>query len=139
MGYTDISGHWGLPEQREIGYGTGGTLNIPTQYQKQIGYGTGGELNIPIFGNGGIVRKPTIALIGESGAEAVVPLERDSAIGRSFGGETVNNIEIRVDSVTMNGIDDAASVTDNIIEIIDARLRQYQVRQMRGIGGTAWT
>lgn len=36
--------------------------------------------NIPGLAEGGIVRRPTLALIGEAGPEAVVPL------GRSFGG-----------------------------------------------------
>jgi phage-related minor tail protein len=41
---------------------------------------------------GGIVTKPTLALIGESGPEAVIPLRRGSWAG---GGVTVN--------VTVNG------------------------------------
>jgi hypothetical protein len=43
---------------------------------------------IPALASGGIVTKPTIALIGEAGAEAVVPLSR----GNNFNGQTVINI-----------------------------------------------
>lgn len=49
--------------------------------------GVGGKsFKIPKMATGGIVTRPTIALIGEAGAEAVVPLDR---AGR-FGGVTIN-------------------------------------------------
>lgn len=41
-------------------------------------------INIPRLANGGIVNKPTIALIGESGPEAIVPLSKGR--GQGFGG-----------------------------------------------------
>lgn len=46
--------------------------------------------NIPELADGGIVRRPTLALVGEAGPEAVVPLSRG---GGGFGGDvnvTVN-------------------------------------------------
>jgi phage-related minor tail protein len=43
--------------------------------------------NIPMLADGGIVRSPTLALIGEKGPEAVVPLNRASGFG---GGYTIN-------------------------------------------------
>lgn len=43
--------------------------------------------NIPMLAEGGIVNKPTLAMIGERGPEAVVPLDRYRAGG---GGITVN-------------------------------------------------
>ncbi len=47
-------------------------------------------INIPQLANGGIVTKPTLALIGERGPEAVVPLSKG---GSSFGGggNTIHN------------------------------------------------
>lgn len=42
---------------------------------------------IPMLANGGIVTKPTLALIGEAGAEAVIPLSRKNQMG---GGITFN-------------------------------------------------
>ena len=42
-----------------------------------------GDKNIPAYGNGGIVTRPTLALVGESGPEAIVPL------GRGGGGNTI--------------------------------------------------
>lgn len=43
--------------------------------------------NIPALANGGIVTGPTLALIGEAGPEAVVPLDRLGGMG---GGVTIN-------------------------------------------------
>ena len=45
--------------------------------------------DIPMLANGGIVDSPTLALIGESGPEAVVPLDR-------MGGMGGNNVTINV-------------------------------------------
>ena len=42
--------------------------------------------NIPMLAEGGIVTSPTLAMIGERGPEAVVPLNRASGVG----GITVN-------------------------------------------------
>jgi hypothetical protein len=46
----------------------------------------GGRLAIPAMANGGIVTGPTLALIGEAGPEAVVPLDRAGGMG----GVTIN-------------------------------------------------
>jgi len=45
-----------------------------------------GVPNIPMLAEGGIVNSPTLAMIGEKGPEAVVPLNRNSGVG----GITVN-------------------------------------------------
>jgi hypothetical protein len=45
-----------------------------------------GQMNLPKMANGGIVTSPTLALIGESGPEAVVPLGK----GGGMGGITIN-------------------------------------------------
>jgi hypothetical protein len=47
---------------------------------------TAGRSNIPRMAEGGIVNSPTLALIGESGAEAVVPLDKMN----TGGGVTIN-------------------------------------------------
>ena len=52
------------------------------------GFNTG-EIQIPGLANGGIVRKPTLAMIGESGPEAVVPL------GQMGGDTTVVNVTVQ--------------------------------------------
>lgn len=54
-----------------------------------IGGGTVGLPDLPKLARGGIVTSPTLALIGERGPEAVVPL------GSSFGATTVINIAVQ--------------------------------------------
>ena len=48
---------------------------------------------IPALGSGGIVRRPTLALIGEQGPEAVVPLSKD------FGGDVTTSIYLDGDVI----------------------------------------
>jgi hypothetical protein len=57
--------------------------------------------NIPMLANGGIVTSPTLALIGEKGPEAVVPLSR----GGGYGGDT--NVTIQVNGGDPNSVVDA--------------------------------
>ena len=45
--------------------------------------------NIPMLADGGIVRSATLAVIGEAGPEAVVPLSRAGEFGMGGGGNTV--------------------------------------------------
>jgi len=45
--------------------------------------------SIPFLAKGGIVKRPTLAMVGESGPEAVIPLNRAGA-GAGVGGVTVN-------------------------------------------------
>jgi hypothetical protein len=39
------------------------------------------QFNIPKMAEGGVVTQPTLALIGEAGSEAVVPLDRMGGMG----------------------------------------------------------
>jgi len=45
--------------------------------------------NIPMLADGGIVNKATLAVIGESGPEAVIPLDRMGSMGGG-GSVTIN-------------------------------------------------
>lgn len=85
---------------------------------------------VPVFADGGIVDRPTLAVVGDAGREAIVPLERESEIGRMFGGI----------SITFTGDIYAGSgeIGREIVRQIDTALRSYQIQQARGIGGTAW-
>ena len=68
------------------------TLHIPEVDIPIIGKIGGGSVslpNLPILGQGGIATRATLALIGEAGPEAVVPLN-----GRAFG--SVVNITVNV-------------------------------------------
>jgi hypothetical protein len=46
-----------------------------------------GNINIPGFADGGIVTRPTLAMVGEKGPEAIIPLSQMGGMG---GGVTVN-------------------------------------------------
>ena len=56
--------------------------------------------NIPMLANGGIVTSPTLAIIGEAGPEAVVPLDR-------YNGGGGNNVTINVQGGDPNAVVDA--------------------------------
>jgi len=47
-----------------------------------------GKVSMPRLADGGIVTRPTVALIGEAGPEAVVPLKRARSAGYGMGGST---------------------------------------------------
>jgi hypothetical protein len=59
-----------------------------------------GELDIPHFGVGGIVNGPTLAVVGEAGPEAIVPLSgtqgRDYSMGLSGQGKGRGDIAVYV-------------------------------------------
>ena len=57
--------------------------------------------DIPMLANGGIVTGPTLAMIGEAGPEAVIPLDRMGSMG---GG---NNVTINVNGGDPNAVVDA--------------------------------
>lgn len=82
------------------------TVNIDVEVTKKVK-----EIieQIPAMGTGGIVTKPTLALVGEAGPEAVVPL---SAMGRFGGNVTVN----------ING---GFATTAEIGEAVINSIRQY--------------
>lgn len=91
----------------------------------------------PAMATGGIVTRPTRALIGENGAEAVIPLERNTgwidiladriAAGGGSGGGTYY---ITVNAPTGNAPD--------IVRALDVAFRNQQIAQARSVGGTAW-
>ena len=61
-----------------IGYEGMTADEITAERYKESGAGRRG---IPLMAEGGIVTKPTLAMIGEAGAEAVVPLDRMGSMG----------------------------------------------------------
>ena len=56
--------------------------------------------NIPMLANGGIVTGPTLAMIGEAGPEAVIPLSKMDSMGG-------NNVTIQVSSADPQAVVDA--------------------------------
>jgi hypothetical protein len=49
-----------------------------------VNFGDVGSVSIPRLADGGIVTGPTLALIGEAGPEAVIPLNRMGSMGNTF-------------------------------------------------------
>lgn len=83
--------------------------------------------SIPALAKGGIVNKPTLAMIGEDGAEAVIPLtQRNNPQGTGMGGGTFN--------ITVN----AGGITDRTDKRTLAREIGNMIQQemARNIGGT---
>lgn len=59
--------------------------------------------DIPLLANGGIIQKPTLAIVGEAGPEAVIPLDRMRDMGGGGGG----NVTIHVNGGDPNAVVEA--------------------------------
>lgn len=101
--------------------------------ESKVWYGPG-----PAMATGGIVSRPTRALIGENGAEMVLPLERNTEWMDMLAARIGTGVQIGEINVSVSGADGIANVGDIIVQKIDEALRVYQIQQTRGIGGTAW-
>lgn len=90
----------------------------------------------PAMATGGIVTRPTRALIGENGVEAVLPLERNTgwidllASKLNGAGAGGGDIYITVNAPTGNAPD--------IVRALDEAFRNQQIAQARSVGGTGW-
>lgn len=73
--------------------------------------------NIPLLASGGIVSRPTLAMIGEAGPEAVVPLSRGFA-GAGAGGITIN-----INGGIFGGRDAALEIANEIASRVKEQLR----------------
>jgi hypothetical protein len=73
----------------ELWNGTVGALHfeVPSWVPFDLGGKTFDGPKIPVLGDGGIVTGPTLAMIGERGPEAVIPLNR---AGGGVAGNTIN-------------------------------------------------
>jgi len=74
---------------------------VPLLGGKTLGFNLQTIGHIPYLAEGGIVTSPTLAMIGEAGAEAVIPLERDSAVLNKL----VNRIMERLDALSLGSGD----------------------------------
>jgi phage-related protein len=62
--------------------------------------------DIPYLAKGGIVTKPTLAMIGEAGAEAVIPLNKAGAMGNTY-------------NITVNGALDSEGTARTIVNVLN--------------------
>jgi hypothetical protein len=86
------------------------TISVPKLGGNEAPRPAAGRLGIPRFAEGGIVTAPTLALIGEAGPEAVVPLDR-MATG---GGVTIN---------VTGGLSTSAEIGESVVNALRAYSR----------------
>jgi hypothetical protein len=121
-----INGMIGLVNEFFAGFSFSKTIDLPGLDPFTIGFDLS-DWSIPELAKGGIVNKPTLAMIGEDGPEAVIPLsQRNNPQGVGMGGGTVN--------VTVN----ASGITDRTDKRTLAREIGNMIQQemARNIGGT---
>ena len=102
------------------------TIDLPGLDPMTVGFDLT-SWSIPALAKGGIVNKPTLAMIGEDGPEAVVPLsQRNNPGGAGMGGGTYN--------ITVN----AGGITDRTDKRALAREIGNMIQQelARSVGGT---
>jgi len=68
------------------------------------------SLAVPKMAEGGVVTKPTLALIGEAGDEAVIPLDKMGGVGG--GGETIVNVNIN------NPVMTETEISENLANLV---------------------
>jgi hypothetical protein len=100
-----IKGYNALPLLPDIGFI--GEIKIG-RVGGDDGTTSGGGINIPKMAAGGIVNQPTLAMIGEAGPEAVIPLSR---MGQMGGG-----INITVNT----GVGDPVAIGKSIVDALTA-------------------
>lgn len=125
------------PEEKGSGHGGGVFHRGAVSISRASGLGS-----IPHYARGGIVDDPTLALIGEAGKEAVVPLENntewiDKIVEKlnkkpSASGFVVENL-----NVTVTGTEDM-EIGRTIAEKISEALEELSISQNVAIGGTGW-
>jgi hypothetical protein len=121
-----INGMIGLVNEFFEGFSFSKTIDLPGLDPFTIGFDLS-DWSIPQLAKGGIVNKPTLAMIGEDGPEAVVPLtQRNNPQGVGMGGGTFN--------ITVN----AGGITDRTDKRTLAREIGNMIQQemARNIGGT---
>jgi len=95
----------------------GGLGDLSKIGQSAVGAASG--MNIPRMANGGIVTSPTLALIGESGPEAVVPLDRM----RGMGGNVTINVT--------GGLATSAEIGESVVNALRAYSRSAGPLQLQ--------
>ncbi len=78
--------------------------------------------DLPQYAAGGIVRKPTVALIGEAGPEAVVPLGGRSASRSSTGTTFSVSAPISINLTGQASVSDAQSIASAVGPAVEAHL-----------------
>jgi len=84
--------------------------------------------------NGGIVSRPTAALIGEAGKEAVIPLsEYNMMKGRGNGAQIINNFTVNVTASNRTGGAQAGEEVVNALKTYNTNNGDFN-RALTGFG-----
>src|SRR5690606_29857522 len=83
---------------RAISEMTSSILGAPIGFRPEVHRFLAAGAQIPAMAEGGVVTRPTLALIGEAGPELVTPLHRAHQV---MGGSTT----VRIGQITINGAD----------------------------------
>lgn len=88
-----------------------------------IGFNMGkfSNVSIPRLARGGIVSQPTLSLIGESGREAVVPLENNTGWMDKLAGVISNSVAAAVSMITGNQPNNSQGVSGDLNLNIDGK------------------
>lgn len=132
--YTSL-GDYGMDAATEYAVnemrGRGAPQAAIDQYIKAQGYATGFVAPRPAFLSG--------VQVGEAGTEVLLPLESNTGWMDTFADKLSSRlgggVMIQFGDIYVSGGEDAGRA---VIEQIDSALRQYQIAQARGIGGSAW-
>ena len=96
-----------------------GSLRKLVELKDAIGSFDIGGINIPGFADGGIVTRPTLAMVGEKGPEAIIPLSQMGGMG---GGVTVN---------VTGGLSTSAEIGQEVVNAIRAYNRSAGPAQIQ--------
>ena len=102
-----------------------------------VGSKIGGVLPIP-FAEGGIVSKPTFALIGENGPEAVIPLNQNTGSINGVGTTINTNDTININVTAEGGMTEPELdlLVDKIVDkIVEAKMNQYSSLENKAVFG----
>jgi hypothetical protein len=86
------------------------TISVPKLGGTEAARPAAGRMGVPRFAEGGIVTAPTLALIGEAGPEAVIPLDRMN----TGGGVTIN---------VTGGLSTSAEIGESVVNALRAYSR----------------
>lgn len=111
----------------------GNISNLPAAARDQLYRATG--IGYRGYATGGVFDHESIIRVGENGAEAVMPLENNTEwidkLAKRLGG----GVTIQFGNIYVTGVQNAGR---EVVSQIDTALRNYQIMQQRGIGGTGW-
>ena len=86
--------------------------------------------DIPMLAKGGIVTRPTLAMIGEDGAEAVVPLnEKNNPQGIGLGGSAAN-ITINLSGIMTESREGTRQVARSLVNALNEQLRAQNKQEI---------